>query len=245
MDDTLRASLGPGVVHVWRIPLDDQAPASALQPLLSSDERARAARLFSDDLRAQFALAHGWLRRILASYVSVPAHSLQFDIAPGGKPHLALEHAERVEFNLSHSGDVALVAVAAGSAVGVDVERWKPKMEHVRVAERFFSDHERASLREQASRTGDVMTGFYAAWTRKEAYLKARGDGIARGLHHFDVELATGSDARLIADRLDEHAPSRWSMRELAVDDGYSAALVHNGPLRDIMRVDVTATLRP
>lgn len=234
---TSRSALTRGVVHVWRIPLHDGAASAEVRPLLSPDERERADRFFTDDLRNRYTLAHGWLRRILSSYARDHASALRFDVAPMGKPALV---GRDVEFNLSHSGDIALVAVSVDGAVGVDVERWKEKVEYRRIAERFFSAHERRMLRDLEADAIQVAAGFYAAWTRKEAYLKARGDGISRGLHHFDVTLAQGEDARLIADRLDEGAPTRWAMAELDVGEGYSGAIVAEAPLHEIVRFDVT-----
>jgi len=144
-----------------------------------------------------------------------------------------------VEFNLSHSDDLALVAVARAHQLGVDLERWSEGVEHLELAERFFSPAERDALRALAHAPDLVEAGFFAAWTRKEAYLKATGHGISRGLHHFDVTLAPGEPAQLLADRLDPEATARWSLIALEPAPGFSAALVVASPLGEVLQLAV------
>jgi 4'-phosphopantetheinyl transferase len=226
--------LGECSVHVWRIRLDDE-DSEALS-VLSSDERERAHRFHFDDHRRAFVVAHAAMRRILAWYADVPATSLVFTTGEFGKP--ALADIPNLQFNLSHSGDFALVAVAQRGAVGVDVERWNAAVDHLNLAEHFFSEGECAALQALATASEQVVAGFFAAWSRKEAYLKASGHGITRGLHHFNVSLAPGEPARLIADELDSLAADRWVMCELPVGDGYSAAVVATAPVDDILLFD-------
>lgn len=145
----------------------------------------------------------------------------------------AHESTAPLHFNLSHSGDLALIAVSQHSAVGVDVERWRDNVEHLEIAERFFSPYERDALRALSGNGDDserMLRGFFSTWSRKEAYLKATGHGISRGLHHFDVTLeradALALPTELLADRLDPDAVARWHLSHVAIDPGYSAALV-------------------
>jgi len=232
-----RPPLEPQVVHVWRVSLDDPARAEAFWPVLSPEEHARALRFHREVHRLRFVVAHGALRTILADYVGTDPRALHFTTGEHGKPALrsaAPSATDTVEFNLSHSADLALVAVAQSRPVGVDVERWDADVEYLELAERFFSPVERRALRALAHAPDLVAAGFFAAWTRKEAYLKATGHGIVRGLHHFDVTLAPGEPARLLADRLDQDATTRWSMTELAPATGYSAALVAASPLQEV-----------
>jgi 4'-phosphopantetheinyl transferase len=227
------------MAHVWRVPLDDVSQLEAYLPTLSAEEQARADRFFRDVHRRRFVIAHGALRRILADYLDVMPGVLEFVTGEHGKPALtpiAGPQPAAVEFNLSHSGDLALVAVTRANPVGVDVEQWDEGVECLELAERFFSPNERRALRALAKAPNHVVAGFFAAWTRKEAYLKATGHGIVRGLHHFDVTLAPGEPARLVADRLDRDATERWTMTELAPAEGYSAALVVASPLRGVQR---------
>jgi len=231
--------LGADDVHVWRVPLDDDARTESYWALLSAEERARATRFVRDIHRRRFIAAHGALRTILAGYVDAEPTALDFVTGEHGKPALRqVTGRPAVEFNLSHSGDLALVAVARARAVGVDLERWS-EVEHLELAERFFSPGERRALRALAHAPHLVEAGFFAAWTRKEAYLKAIGQGITRGLHHFDVALAPGEPARLLADRLDADATARWAMIALEPAPGYSAALVVASPVGEVLQFTV------
>ena len=173
-----RPPLEPHMAHVWRVPLDDVSQLEAYLPTLSAEEQARADRFFRDVHRRRFVIAHGALRRILADYLDVMPGVLEFVTGEHGKPALtpiAGPQPAAVEFNLSHSGDLALVAVTRANPVGVDVEQWDEGVECMELAERFFSPNERRALRALAKAPNHVVAGFFAAWTRKEAYLKATG----------------------------------------------------------------------
>ncbi|HEU4721306.1 MAG TPA: 4'-phosphopantetheinyl transferase superfamily protein [Gemmatimonadaceae bacterium] len=234
----VRSGLDDDAVHVWRVALDDETRLESSWSLLSAAERVRAQRLQGAALRRRFVIAHGTLRGVLAGYLDAEPSGLVFDVGEHGKPSLGGETGARsgVEFNLSHSEDVALIAVARGRPVGVDVQRWSEEVEHLRLAERFFSLAERDALRGLSHARELMMAGFFAAWTRKEAYVKATGHGIARGLHHFDVSLAPGERARLLADRLDSEAVARWAIETLDPAPGYSGALVVPSPLGQVLR---------
>ncbi|MEO5814768.1 MAG: 4'-phosphopantetheinyl transferase superfamily protein [Gemmatimonadaceae bacterium] len=222
-------------MHVWRIRLEDEDEED-LWSVLSHDERERARRFHFEVHRRGFVVAHAALRRILSGYLGEPAERLTFVTGEFGKP--ALESARGLEFNLSHSGDLALLAVSRSGDVGVDVERWNAEIDHLDLADHFFSQDERSALRELSHADDQVVRGFFAAWSRKEAYLKASGHGISRGLHHFDVSLRPGEPARLIADQLDDVAAARWVMRELVAAEGYSAALVAAAPVDEVLLFD-------
>ncbi len=232
--------LGVQDAHVWRIDLTATHLARTLRPVLSAAECARADRFHRAEHADRFVVAHGVLRCILAGYLHESPAELQFQNGEHGKPSLANAVAS-VEFNLSHSGDIALLAVARGRAVGVDVEQWDDTVEHLAIAERFFSPIERTVLRSLALERGaHVAGGFFAAWSRKEAYLKATGVGIARGLHHFDVSLHPDAPAELLADRLDVDAVTHWSMHALDVGARYSGALVVRAPVGSLQLLDAS-----
>lgn len=224
--------LGERAVHVWRIHVDDELP-DVNWSVLSDDEHDRARRFHFEVHRRCFVAAHAATRRILAFYAHVNPLSLQFTEGEFGKP--SLTNGNGLEFNLSHSGDLALLAVSRERAVGVDVERWNEETEHLTLAEHFFSEAECEALRGLAQANEQVVAGFFAAWSRKEAYIKASGHGITRGLHHFAVSLVPGEPARVIADQLDDMAADRWIMRDLPAGDGYSAALVAAAPVDDVL----------
>jgi 4'-phosphopantetheinyl transferase len=169
------------------------------------------------------------VRVLLAGYVGIPAASLTFRIGPHGKPALDGSAAcAGLEFNLSHSGDLALCAVTRARAVGVDVEAIRPDFATSEVARRFFAPAEVAAL--EALPPGERVAGFFACWTRKEAYIKARGTGIALGLDRFEVSLAPGRPAALLATRDEPAAALRWRLVALAPGEGYAGALVTDGP---------------
>jgi 4'-phosphopantetheinyl transferase len=224
-------------VHVWRVSLRADDPR-ALLPVLSADEQVRAGRfVFERDANA-FIVAHAALRRILGEYLSVAPQSLRFLAGEYGKPAIAGPPSAPLEFNLSHSGDLALIAISGRGPVGVDIERLDRRIEHLDLAEQFFSPAERAALRSLPAEADARTEGFFNAWTRKEAYLKATGHGITRGLHHFDVSLAPSEPAALLADRLDPFALQRWRMAALTPGDGYAAAVVVASDVSSIASYD-------
>ncbi len=194
--------------------------------MLSAEEQARAERFILERDANAFVVAHASLRRILGEYLRIAPQSLHFLNGEYGKPAIAGPPGAALEFNLSHSGDLALIAISGRGAVGIDIERLDRRIEHLDLAEQFFSPAERAALRSLPPEVDAITEGFFNAWTRKEAYLKATGHGITRGLHHFDVSLAPSEPAALLADRLDPLAERRWRMVALAPGDGYAAAVV-------------------
>lgn len=221
--------------HVWRIPLDRARTTDEHLTVLSNEERVRVRRFYFPHHGIRYAVAHSALRRILGQYTNIGASALEFTSGEHGKPALtnAVAHSgQALHFNLSHSSDLALVAVSLQGAVGVDIERWRERIEPLDIAERFFSPYERDALRSVQSEIEDsepMLRGFFSTWSRKEAYLKATGHGISRGLHHFDVTMARTPDdvqAELLADRLDPTAVERWVMHNIQVAPGFSGALV-------------------
>lgn len=232
-------------MHVWRVPLDDPADAESYWPVLSDEEQGRARRFYREVHGRRYTVAHGALRVILSGYLGETPESLAFSTGEHGKPSLSPVPGvvHQIEFNLSHSDDLALVAVALGVPVGVDIERWSEETEHLELAERFFSPSEREALRALADDRAKLTEGFFAAWSRKEAYLKAIGCGITRGLHHFDVSLAPGATPCVLADRLDPTAAERWSMRSFDAAPGFAAAMVAAAPVRDVLLFDVVQAI--
>ena len=228
-------------MHVWRVRLDDPAHAESYWPVLSDEEQGRARRFYREVHGRRYTVAHGALRVILSGYLGDAPESLAFSTGEHGKPSLipVRDVVHQIEFNLSHSDDMALVAVALGAPVGVDIERWSDATEPLELAERFFSPSEREALRALADDRARLTEGFFAAWSRKEAYLKAIGCGITRGLEHFDVSLSPGAPPGLLADRLDPTAAERWSMWSFDAAPGFAAAVVAAAPVRDVLLFDV------
>jgi 4'-phosphopantetheinyl transferase len=234
--------LAAGDAHVWRIPIGPELPVSQCWTLLSADEQAHASKLRHDADRNAYVLAHGAMRMILASYARSAPRDLRFHHGQFGKPALAPSGSSLpLDFSLAHSGELALLAVARDRAVGIDVSGVDPAADIAGVAERFFSPVERQTLRSLRGSPERTVDAFYAAWTRKEAYVKATGHGLARGLDHFDVSFAPGEAPRLLADRLDADAPSRWTIFAVDAGAGYSAALVVAKPVAEVVLFDAPA----
>lgn len=216
-------------VHVWLISLC--LPAASVETLnrtLSRDERERVNRFHFQKDREQSIVGRGALRTILGSYLGAAPVQLSFCYNANGKPTVIQEPgADAVRFNLSHSHEIALIGIARGREIGVDVERIRPVLADWQIARRFFSPREAADLR---SLPADVRTeAFFSCWTRKEAYLKARGEGLSCPLDQFDVSLIPGAPPALLSTRGDPSEVSRWSLQALAPAPGYVAAIAVEG----------------
>lgn len=219
--------LSAGSVHVWRLPLTE-ALAEEFRPSLSPDELARADRFVFARDRFRFVAARGWLRRILAGYLDGVAGELRFSYGTCGKPELASESGRSgVAFNLSHSGDAALIAIACGFAVGVDLEEMRPDIDVDLVARSYFSLRECGELDSLAAT--DRRSAFYRCWVRKEAYLKGLGVGVSRGLQNFSVSLRPGQPPAVLEDTLAPDAPGKWFLVDLGTDDRFAAGLAIAG----------------
>ncbi|MDQ2975523.1 MAG: 4'-phosphopantetheinyl transferase superfamily protein, partial [Acidobacteriota bacterium] len=189
-------TLGRNEVHLWQARLDDQL-AVTLKPLLSEEETARANRFHFIKDRNDFIVARGLLRKLLAAYLGVAGSAdLTFSYGDKGKPFLAENQRSSINFNLAHSHGMALYAFSHDRELGVDLEFVKDELADEEIADRFFSTTEvkalqrvPAELRRQA---------FFNCWTRKEAYIKARGEGLSMPLNDFDVSLAPGEPAALL-----------------------------------------------
>ncbi len=222
---------GERELHVWLVPLDPPAAeVDALRALLAPDEAAREARFRFERHRRRYAVGRGALRTLLGRYLGVVPRAVAFRYGPNDKPYLALPGAlpgGALEFNLSNSEELAVVAVAAGEEVGADVEWLRPMPDALAIAERFFSAAERRvlaavpeALREQA---------FFRAWTRKEAYLKAVGTGITVPLDRFDVTLAPDEPPRMLAMEGDAERAAGWTLFHLEPAAGYLGAVAVRG----------------
>jgi 4'-phosphopantetheinyl transferase len=216
--------------HVWQASLDRSPYAiEQLAQLLAADEQQRAARFRFDKDRRKFIVARGLLRSILARYLSLPPAQVQFSYRHRGKPELANGYAKgKLEFNVSHSHEMALYGIALDRPIGVDLEHVRP-IEAVALSQRFFLPSEAAMI---ASLTGSEQHRcFFRGWTQKEAYLKATGDGLG-GLE--SVEVAIGEPMRLVNIDGDAQSAAEWCAQEIRVNDDYMAALVVRGMQPDV-----------
>src|SRR5262245_4030673 len=206
-------------VWTWRLGAS-HAELALLIPLLSGDELARASRLACARDRDRFIVARARLRQILAGYLAVPPETMQFNYGKHGKPLVSRYH-HAPSFNLTHSGDLAALAVSGCGAVGIDVEQVKPVA--AEIAQRFFTEDENAVLARLKGR--QRLEAFFRCWTRKEALVKANGKGLTGGLALFDVALARDAVSRPLHIGSKSGMRPRWSLFDLALDPGFAGAL--------------------
>lgn len=214
--------LRDGEVHVWGADLSEwPSDLPGVRDLLSPEERERAARFRLPRDRDRFIAAHVCLRQILSRYAGGRPERLRLATGPFGKPRLdAQPGSGRVEFNLSHSGGIALYAFAEGRRVGIDVERVLPvEADDERFSGLWLSEAELAEI--TAMGADDRTRAFYSLWTRKEAFLKARGEGLSLAPDRVRV-----SREPALSDSLEANC---WSLRELPVGPDYAAALAVEG----------------
>ncbi len=232
-----RPSLAPGEVHVWRtLVADFDAASPALLDTLSDDEWARAARLRIADDRRRFIVTRGLLRRVLGGYLNIDAAEVAFAYGPNGKPMLTPAFDTRLQFNVSHAGDIALIAVSYERPVGVDVEQIRPLDDVAALADMVFTPTERAVW--QALPGSESLEVFFKLWTRKEALLKGLGAGLSRPAH--GLEIGVGGDSVLWRDSTAPH--TTWRLADIAPWCGYVAciAVETTGPMPTLYDWDLS-----
>jgi len=224
-----RAPLVEGEVRVWLVSLDLAAESGErLARLLSDDEQERAARFHFRRDAVRFVAARTALRTILGECLDVEPRMVSLRYGPRGKPELAVPFERTgLRFNVSHSDSLVLCAVAGQRRVGVDIERLRSLPDLEAIAERMFSPRERQALRRLPP--AQRHEGFFNCWTRKEAYIKALGEGLAYPLDRFTVSLAPGAPPRLEEVPDDPAEVGRWTLAALGPEPGYAAAVAIEG----------------
>lgn len=217
-------ALGEREVHVWRVPLARSAAEISLaRGTLSADETLRADRFYFQRDRDAFIATRGALRQLLGRYLGQPPEELAFDYGAYGKPSLRqVSKGLAIEFNVSHAHGLALVAFSLGRQLGVDVEFLRPDIASEEIAERFFSPQEVVEL--QSLPPTKRTEGFFLCWTRKEAYIKAIGDGLQIPLKSFHVSLTPSEP-----ERLESVDSERWKLLSLRPDAAFVGAVVAEG----------------
>ncbi|MGI8548563.1 MAG: 4'-phosphopantetheinyl transferase family protein [Gemmatimonadaceae bacterium] len=217
-------------VHVWAHPLDVGPERRAtLAAFLTLDERRRASQYRTDVLSARFTVGRAVLRQILGQYLCLAPGDLRFAYDEHRKPTLAPDTlGGALHFNVTHAGGLALYAVSRPRPVGVDVEEIVPFPDMQSVAKSVFSSTELQAL--SGAAPADLCDNFFSTWTRKEAYLKARGTGLLAPLDRFDVSVGRRTPAALLSVAGDPRAPSRWSVVHLEPADGFVGALAVECP---------------
>jgi 4'-phosphopantetheinyl transferase len=212
-------------VHVWLLDLDQPAwSMPRLCETLDAGERARAGALVFRADRTRFTAAHGLVRHVLASYLAIAPAQVTYGYGRYGKPHLVVSGDPDLRFNVSRSAGRCLCAVALNREVGVDIERIRRDRDHAGIAERYFAPAERAAIRGLPAE--QLVPAFYACWTRKEAHLKAVGDGLSVPLDSFDVPVSPDPRPGPVAAACVSRGPR---LRALPALPGFAAALAVSG----------------
>lgn len=210
----------------------------SLYKTLSSDELQRLAAFRFENHKNDYIAARGLLRAILGKYIGEPAEAIEFRYGPQGKPYLRDVQNCRLQFNLSHSEDCVVYAVALDCELGIDVERIKELPDMDSIARRFFSQGELADLLAVPSELR--AESFHNCWTRKEAYIKAVGSGLSLPLDGFRVSLLPGQPAALLNVQDGADCASNWSMHDLRPWDGFVGALAIRSPSCSMLELKFT-----
>lgn len=222
-------TLSSNDIHIWCACIDlPSLQVQQLAQILSEDELKRAERFYFEQHRNRFIVRRGILRTILSRYLSMEPNQLQFDYGSRGKPTLAETcGGDKLRFNLSDSHGFALYAVTGDRDLGVDIEQIRSIEDAEQIAKRFFSPQEYAVLRDLAP--SQKQAAFFNCWTRKEAYVKAVGDGLSLPLDGFDVSLSPGEPARLLSIKGDPQSAAHWFLQDLNPVPGYVGAIAVEG----------------
>ena len=202
-----------GEIEIWSAALDRDSWVEICRPLLSDNEREHAERFRFEYLRRRYTIAHGFLRDLLGRYLGTPPEEIAFESGEHGKPFVP---GTDLQFNLSHSENLAACAVTSGRSVGVDVEFVRTVPELDAIAARFFTVGER----ERIVRAEDRLRAFFECWTRKEAYIKGVGGGLSIPLTSFDASVAVKG----------------WALADWMPEKGYAGAVALEG---EITRLDL------
>ncbi|WP_013323860.1 4'-phosphopantetheinyl transferase family protein [Gloeothece verrucosa] len=214
-------------VHIWCANLDlPQEQILPLAKLLCEEEINRANRFQFEHHRHRFIAARGTLRIILGQYLNRVSDRIEFDYSPKGKPSIIA--SQGIEFNMSHSETLALYGVTRNRPIGVDIEYLRPMKDAAQLAKRFFCQSESEAI--SGLPAGEIEKTFFRAWTAKEAFLKATGEGIAGGLDQIEVDLSSQESRQFLSINGNAQEVENWSLLPLVVAENYLGAVVVKGP---------------
>ncbi len=218
-----------GRVDIYRIPLDlSEDDIQAYQQYLSIEEKQRAAKFLSASKTREFTITRSSLRQILAQTLDCDLSLITIANHPDGKPYLQFQPGPaRVCFSVSHSSDLAMIAVTLDRDIGIDVEKLRTDIDYQTLARRFFSTAEYEAIQDCSEQT--QLQAFFATWTRKEAIVKAHGKGIALGLKQFDVSVDPHRPPRILATRWEQDDIPTWTLLNIDSAPGYFASLATSG----------------
>lgn len=214
-------------IHIWRVPLQ-QPPATLahFKKQLIETENQRAGRFYFARDQRRYIVARGTLRLLLSRYLAQPTASLPIDYTKYNKPYLV---GSNLNFNVTHSGELALIGFVWHREIGVDIEYTGRIIEDAAaIAQRFFSANENAIFQQLPQH--QQQTAFYNCWTRKEAYIKAIGEGLSHPLDTFDVTLRPGEPAQFLSIDNNPTLTAQWSLTTLHPGRDYIAALAIQSP---------------
>ncbi len=223
-------NLEAGIVHIWKAELDaDSNEIDAFWPTLSEVEKKRADRFYFQKDRTHFIKARGILRHLLSRYLSLDPKALIFDYNKFGKPYLK---NSTLHFNVSHSNGLGLFAFTQNALIGVDLEKIKKQIDFETITSRFFSQNEANLI--LSLDLNDRTESFYKCWTRKEAFIKAHGEGLSIPLDQFEVSILDSEDVQLKIVRWNPKAIEDWSMISFEPDKEWLGALVVKSPIQQV-----------
>lgn len=226
--------LQEGEVHVWLVDLDDAATALAqLEETLTEDELERKRRFHFEGHRRQYVTCRGMLRRLLGHYLAEAPDRIRFSYSPRGKPYLAGSPTPELFFNLAHSHKLALYAFSTGMDLGIDIEYIHPIADAARIVRHYFSLRE-AQAYFSLPQPGQKQLAFFRVWTRKEAFLKATGDGLAIPLDQVEVSLGRQDYPQFLSFPAPYLNETDWHMVDLRPHPWYYGALVVSGAVQQL-----------
>ena len=216
-------------VDVWRSQIDlSAAKISEYRSMLCEEELKRTEKFTFPNKQEEYVVTRGLLRSALALVLKEDPASFSFKYSESSKPYLTTEvDRQAVAFNVSHSHGQALVAISLDRKLGVDIEKIRPEVEYEKLAERFFSKAEHKALMQCAAE--ERVAAFFATWTRKEAFVKAVGKGIAFGLSEFDVNVDANAPPKMLHTRWDADDVNNWHMANIESVNSHMATVVADG----------------
>lgn len=224
-----KTDLKPNSVHIWGWELTaTPAQLENHKQLLTPKEKERLERFYFEKHQHQFAVAHGMLHSVLSRYLHIEPALICFDYQSHGKPELtSKQNPHRLQFNLSHSGDIALLAVTKEIPIGIDVEQIKPR-HHLELAKNIMSKTEYEEFSVLKDEEKEDL--FFHVWTQKEAVIKALGQGLSFSLSRFSVSIRP--PAQLVS--LDGAPyPKEWTLQDLVMPKGYKATFACCQKIKD------------
>jgi 4'-phosphopantetheinyl transferase len=211
-------------VHIWTLPTGALHAVSVMfEPVLATDELDRADRFRFGHLRDSFVIGRGALRCLLGRYLDLHPTSIRFIYGSKGKP--ALDACARIHFNMTHSGSLAAVAITADCQIGLDLEQIRPLSDMQQIAARFFCSEEAAEI--MSLPPSERERAFYCCWTRKEAYIKAIGEGLSTPLDSFRVTVLPNTPANFVHLSHGQTDTDAWTLHDLCLAPDYAAAVAY------------------